>query len=100
MTHPRHGLNVAFQTPLRLSLMAAVGRDEIDFGTLRAMLETSDSQLSKAVAMLETEGHVRVRKGYVGARPRTWISATLAGRRAFDAHLSALAEISRGYLQP
>lgn len=98
MSHPRNELSAAFQTPLRLSLMAAVGRDEVTFGTLKLLLEASDSQLSKAIAHLEGEEYLRVRKGYAGARPCTWVGATAAGRRAFEAHLAALAEISRGYL--
>ncbi|MCR2825151.1 winged helix-turn-helix domain-containing protein [Microbacterium sp. zg.Y909] len=97
MPHPRHGLDAAFQTPLRLSLMAALGREELDFGALRDALETSDSQLSKAIAALEQAGYVAVRKGHLGSRPRTWVAATLRGRRAFERHLAALAEIGRGY---
>ncbi len=97
MPHPRHGLDAAFQTPLRLSLMAALGREEIDFGALREALETSDSQLSKAITALEHAGYIVVRKGHLGNRPRTWVAATVNGRRAFGRHLAALAEISRGY---
>ena len=97
MVHPRHALDPAFQTPLRLSLMAALGADELDFTALKQLLETSDSQLSKAIFSLEESRYVEVRKGYLGTRPRTWVTATAAGRRAFARHLAALAEISRGY---
>jgi Winged helix DNA-binding domain len=46
-------------------------------------------------------GHARhrldkVRKGYVGKRPRTWLSLTAAGRTAFDRHLAALRAIAEG----
>lgn len=77
--------------------MATLGRDELDFGTLKEVLETSDSQLSKAISFLETQRYVSVRKGYEGARPRTWVGRTARGRRAFEAHLAALAEISQRY---
>lgn len=97
MSHPRLALDLAFQTPLRLSLMATLGRDELDFGTLKDLLETSDSQLSKAISVLEAHGYVSVHKGYEGARPRTWVGRTPRGRHAFEAHLAALAEISREY---
>jgi hypothetical protein len=38
-------------------------------------------------------GYVKVRKGYVGKRPRTWLSLTTAGRDAFAAHVAALQRI-------
>ena len=99
MTHPRHGLDDAFLTPVRFSLMAALGaRTEMDFRTLRELIETEDSALSKAVSHLESAGYVKVTKGYVGNRPRTWVEATAPGRRALRAHVRALQEIAGGVL--
>ncbi|WP_105566745.1 transcriptional regulator [Microbacterium halophytorum] len=99
MAHPRHELDAAFQTPMRLSVMAALGRrTEIDFSTLRDTLEADDSSLSKAVSHLEKAGYVRTTKGYVGNRPRTWIQATAKGERAFARHLSALRSIAAGMI--
>ncbi|WP_094770464.1 winged helix-turn-helix domain-containing protein [Microbacterium gorillae] len=95
MAHPRHGLDPALQTPVRFSLLAALGTDrELDFATLRDFLETDDSSVSKAVTALESAGYVAVTKGYVGNRPRTWVRATAAGRRAFAAHVTALQAIA------
>lgn len=97
MAHPRHQLDAAFQTPLRFSLMAALGKHlEIDFGTLRDILEADDSSLSKSITHLEKAGYVKTTKGYVGNRPRTWIEATAKGNRAFAKHLSALRAIAEG----
>lgn len=94
MIHPRHRLDEAFQTPIRFSLMAALGRrTEIDFGTLRDLIESSDSVLSKALTHLDQAGYIKVRKGYVGNRPRTWIQTTAKGNRAYQAHLVALRAI-------
>lgn len=99
MAHPRQRLDDAFQTPIRFSLMAALGRGtEIDFGTLKELLEADDSVLSKAITHLEKLGYLKVTKGYVGNRPRTWAASTAAGHRAFQAHLDALREITRGQL--
>jgi len=92
--HPRHELDPALLTPLRFSLMAALGTDtEIDFATLRHLLETDDSALSKAIATLSTAGYVRVRKGYVANRPRTWLRASPAGQAAMRIHVAALQAI-------
>lgn len=97
MAHPRHELDSAFQTPLRFSLMAALGGGAvIDFGTLRDLLESEDSPLSKSIAHLEASGYVKATKGYVGKRPRTWVEATPRGERAFARHLAALRAIAAG----
>lgn len=94
--HPRHALDENLLTPIRLSLMAAIGEAEVDFLTLRDVLETTDSVLSKAIAHLSEVGYLKVRKGFVGNRPRTWVTATARGRRAFATHVRALEAIVRG----
>ena len=92
--HPRHGVDEQLTAPIRLSIMAALSRvDEVDFQTLRDAIEISDSALSKQAAVLESAGYVELRKGYVGKRPRTWVSVTPAGRAALAAHLAALRAI-------
>ncbi len=79
--------------------MAALGhRTEVDFRTLRDLLEANDSVLSKAIGHLEKAGYVKVIKGYVGNRPRTWIESTMKGHRAYQNHLLALRAISEGIL--
>lgn len=40
--------------------------------------------LSKQVALLERAGYVRVEKGRVGRRPRTWLSLTDEGIAAYE----------------
>jgi len=92
--HPRLRLDDSFASPIRFSLMAALGEDlELDFATLGGILQVSDSALSKAIAALEHAGYVGVRKGQVGSRPRTWVRGTADGRRAFYAHVRALQAI-------
>jgi len=95
--HPRHQLDDALLTPLRFSVMAALRGDvEVDFSTLRDLLETDDSALSKAISTLNTAGYVSVRKGFVGNRPRTWLTATDAGIAAMRIHVAALQAIAAG----
>lgn len=85
-------------TPVRFSLMAALRDDaEMDFPTLREVLEAGDSVLSKAITYLEKLGYVKTKKGFVGKRPRTWVASTRAGRKAFQLHLAALRAIASGY---
>lgn len=95
--HPRHDLDDALLTPLRFSVMAALRTDaEIDFATLRDLLETDDSALSKAISTLSAAGYVSVRKGFVGNRPRTWLTATGVGIAAMRIHVAALQAIAAG----
>lgn len=93
--HPRHGLDEVIHAPVRFSIMATLSAVErAEFSFVRDTVEISDSVLSKQVAVLEQAGYVHVTKGYVGKRPRTWLSLTAEGRRAWAAHLAALSEIA------
>ncbi len=95
--HARHRLEESLTAPVRFSIAAALASvDEAEFGHVRDSLEVSDSVLSKQASALERAGIVRVRKGYVGRRPRTWLSLTRAGRQAWERHLAALKEIADG----
>lgn len=95
--HARHRLNETIHSPIRLSIMAALGSvDEAEFSAVRDSVEVSDSRLSKQVAVLEQAGYVKVRKGYVGKRPRTWLSLTGAGRHAWTDYLAAMRQIAGG----
>ncbi|MCA1675702.1 MAG: transcriptional regulator [Actinobacteria bacterium] len=94
MSHPRARLEDLVHQPVRFSMLAALARaDELEFRFLRETLGVSDSVLSRQVSTLEEAGCVAVRKGHVGKWPRTWVSITPEGRRAFDDHLRTLREI-------
>lgn len=66
---------------------------ELDFATLRDVLQCGDSPLSKAITRLQAADYVFARKANVGGRSRTWVRSTKTGRDAFAAHLQALREI-------
>jgi DNA-binding MarR family transcriptional regulator len=87
-------LDPVIHAPTRLSIMALlVGATEAEFSTVRDSVGISDSVLSRQASALEAAGYVKIRKGYVGKRPRTWLSLTTVGRDAFDAHVAALQRI-------
>jgi DNA-binding MarR family transcriptional regulator len=99
--HARHRLDDVIHAPIRFSLMASLARvDEAEFAAVRDAIEVSDSVLSKQSALLESAGYLRIRKGYVGKRPRTWLALTPAGRSAFDAHVTTLRAIADGGRPP
>ena len=66
-----------------------------EFGVVRDVVAINDSLLSRHVSLLEKAGYVKVEKGYVGKRPRTWLALTSRGRVAFEEHLETLAIISQ-----
>ena len=96
-THPRHQLVDALTHPVRFSLVAALNAtDNMDFATLRDQLQVSDSVLSRQASTLEELGIVTIKKGYVGKRPRTWLSLSASGREQWRHHLAALRAIAEG----
>lgn len=95
--HARHRLDEVIHAPVRFSIVAALaGVDYADFATIRDAVEVTDSTLSKQASVLEKAGYVKVSKGYVGKRPRTWLSLTRDGRKAYESHLAALRAIAGG----
>ncbi len=93
--HARHRLDEVIHAPVRFSIVAALASvDQAEFAAIRDAVEISDSVLSKQAALLEQAGYLKVKKGYVGKRPRTWFSLTRAGRDALERHLAALRDIA------
>lgn len=91
----RQRLDEVIHAPVRFSIVAALSTvDEAEFAAVRDAVEVSDSVLSKAASVLEQAGYVKVKKGYVGKRPRTWLALTKLGRTAYAAHLAALRELA------
>jgi DNA-binding MarR family transcriptional regulator len=97
VTHLRARLDDVIHQPVRFSIVAALAAaDELEFSFVRDVVDVSDSSLSKQATILEEAGYVRIRKGYVGKRPRTWLSLTPAGREALERHVAVLREIAGG----
>ncbi len=74
-----------------VALLAA--SDWAEFKFIRDTVGLTDSALSKQLAVLEDVGYVRIRKAFVGKRPRTWAKLTASGRNAFEGHVLKLQEI-------
>jgi DNA-binding MarR family transcriptional regulator len=95
LSHPRHELDDLLGHPVRFSVVAMLAAAErAEFGFVRDNVEVTDSVLSKQMSSLEQAGYVKVSKGFVGKRPRTWLSLTRGGRRRFERHMNALREIA------
>ncbi len=87
-------LDPIIHAPNRLAIVALLASlHEAEFGFVRDHVGVSDSALSKQITQLEDAGYLKVRKGYVGKRPRTWVALTKTGRAALNRHIAALKTI-------
>ena len=91
MSAPEARFDALVHAPHRLQICAALDTvDQAEFALLRETLGVSDSVLSKQVKALEEAGYVKVTKGLVERRSRTWVAFTKAGRQAYRGHVAAL----------
>lgn len=89
-------LNKAFESRVRLGVMSALMVEaELDFTALRDLLGVSDGNLASHLRALEEAGYVQVQKSFVGRKPNTRYTLTVAGRQAFQQHLAALEQLLR-----
>lgn len=83
--------------PLRLRIMAVVNglrsNQPIEFAQLKGIVEATDGNLGAHIATLEQAGYVTVEKIFIDRKPRTRISVTSAGRKAFAKHVAYLQDI-------
>jgi DNA-binding MarR family transcriptional regulator len=75
------------------TLNALRGAAKLEFTELRKLLGVTDGNLGTHLVTLENAGYVEIEKSFVGKKPRTRVSVTRAGRRAFDAHVQYLQDI-------
>lgn len=81
---------------VRLGVMSIlIAENEVDFNFLKSEFGVSDGNLSTHLTVLEEHGYITVRKEFVGKKPRTTYTPTLAGRRAFEAYVAALEALVR-----
>lgn len=94
-TDPYGALQRVFHEPNRLAIMSALGGavSGLSFRQLKDQCHLTDGNLSRHLKTLEDASAVRIDKRHVGARPRTTVYLTDAGRQEFLAYLQALEEV-------
>ena len=91
MSHPTLDLDEVVHQRVRLGVLAVLREvDQADFTFLRDTLGVTDGNLSRHLTVLEEAGCVKIKKVFEGKRPRTWVTATRAGREAFAREIAAL----------
>ncbi len=79
--------------PARFRLMAQLYIIEsADFLFVMSQTDLSFGNLSSHMTKLEKAGYISVKKEFVGRKPRTMLSLTEAGRKAFDQYREAMRE--------
>jgi DNA-binding HxlR family transcriptional regulator len=80
----------------RLGILSALAVNEmLSFVELRALLETSDGNLSVHARKLETAEYVACVKTFAGRVPRTEYRITVSGRKALEAYLRHMEALIR-----
>jgi DNA-binding transcriptional ArsR family regulator len=86
---------------VRLAIVSALaGTDSLSFNELKAVLETSDGNLSVHARRLEEAGYITCSKSFEGRVPRTDYSLTRAGRRALQSYLEHMEALIRRVREP
>lgn len=84
----------------RLAMVSALAVNAtLTFNELKAILKTTDGNVSVHARKLEEAGYLTCRKSFEGRMPRTEYSLTSAGRRALEkylGHMEALIRVARG----
>jgi len=75
------------------ALGALSSREQVDFTYLKDKLGLTDGNLGAHLRALEDAGYIAVEKTFVERRPKTFIAASAAGRKAFASHVAALQAI-------
>ncbi|WP_235522830.1 transcriptional regulator [Novosphingobium sp. Leaf2] len=87
-------IDMVLHPPARLQVAAVLARtSKAEFARLREITQVSDSVLSKHLSALVDAGYVKLTKGALDGRQRTWATFTAAGHKAFAAHVRALQAI-------
>ena len=84
---------------MRLGIVSALAvNDRLSFNDLKALMQTTDGNLSVHARKLEEAGYVTCTKAFEGRMPKTHYALTAAGRRALErylAHMEALIRATR-----
>jgi DNA-binding transcriptional ArsR family regulator len=85
---------------MRLGIVSALAvNPSLTFNELKALLDTSDGNLSVHARKLEDADYISCAKSFDGRIPRTEFRLTAAGRRALERyldHMEALIRATRG----
>lgn len=84
----------------RLAIVSALAvNPSLTFNEMKAILKTTDGNVSVHARKLEEAGYLNCRKSFEGRMPKTEYSLTAAGKRALEkylTHMESLIRATRG----
>lgn len=81
---------------IRLGIVSALAANQsLNFNDLKALLKTSDGNLSVHARKLEEAGYITCTKSFRGRLPNTDYRLTAAGRRALERYLDHMEALIR-----
>jgi DNA-binding MarR family transcriptional regulator len=84
-------LNPLLHSELRLGIMSIlISAEEADFVYLKEQTQSTSGNLSVQIDKLNEAGYIKIKKGFVGKKPRTTCSITSEGKEAFMEYVEAL----------
>jgi DNA-binding HxlR family transcriptional regulator len=90
------GLDRLIHEPIRLGIVSALAVNEtMTFNELKALLRTTDGNLSVHARKLEEGQYVACEKYFEGRVPKTEYKLTVAGRRALETYLNHMEALIR-----
>lgn len=93
--NPYEALERIFHEPNRLAIMSALCSADggLTFGELKENCGLTDGNLNRHLKVLEESGAVRIKKRFVGVRPRTTVHISQGGLKRFNEYLEALSHV-------
>ncbi|OYX49830.1 MAG: transcriptional regulator [Alphaproteobacteria bacterium 32-64-14] len=96
MEGPDEIIHQSMRLRIAASLNALPSGELLEFGKLKSMLGATDGNMATHLGALEKAGYIAVEKDFVGKKPRTRVSLTRVGRKAFERHVSYLKDLLEG----
>ena len=93
MEGPDEVIHQSTRLKIAATLKALPPGEPLEFGRLKAILGATDGNMATHLGALERAGYIAVEKDFVGKKPRTRVSLTREGRRAFDRHVAYLKDL-------
>ncbi len=74
-------------------MSALMVNEQLDFNTLKELLDVSDGNLASHIKALEKLDYIEIRKKFIGKKPNTSYFVSIKGQEAFENHLNALEKL-------
>lgn len=93
--NPYESLEKIFHEPNRLAIVSALCGTEkgLAFNEVKDVCGLTDGNLNRHLKVLEDAGIVKIKKEFVGTKPRTTVFVSGRGLDKFNEYLGALSEV-------